>query len=82
MGNSGCFPWGKPAVTELCYPTYLACWLCLRFSNPPSSDMDHKIFNVYMDVDACDCTLGCTDTVRESALKVDSGRKIPCHTGE
>ena len=25
---------------------------------------------------------GCTDTVRESALKVDSGRKIPCHTGE
>ena len=25
---------------------------------------------------------GCTDTVRESALKVDSGRKIPCRTGE
>ena len=23
---------------------------------------------------------GCVDTVRESALKVDSGRKIPCHT--
>ena len=23
---------------------------------------------------------GCMDTVRESALKVDSGRKIPCHT--
>ena len=23
-----------------------------------------------------------TDTVRESALKVDSGRKIPCSTGE
>ena len=25
---------------------------------------------------------GCTDTVRESALKVDCGRKILCHTGE
>ena len=25
---------------------------------------------------------GCTVTVRESALKVDSGRKIPCRTGE
>ena len=25
---------------------------------------------------------GCTHTERESALKVDSGRKIPCRTGE
>ena len=25
---------------------------------------------------------GCTDTVRESALEVDSGRKIPCRTGD
>ena len=25
---------------------------------------------------------GCTDTIRESALKVDSGRKIPCCTRE
>ena len=25
---------------------------------------------------------GCTDTVRESALKADSGRKIPCRTGD
>ena len=24
---------------------------------------------------------GCTDTVRESALKADSGRNIPCRTG-
>ena len=41
-----------------------------------------RIFNVRTDVNACDCTRGCTDTVRESALKVDSGGKIPCHTGE
>ena len=25
---------------------------------------------------------GCTDTVRESALKADSGIKIPCRTGD
>ena len=25
---------------------------------------------------------GCTDTVREAALKIDSGRKTPCGTGE
>ena len=28
------------------------------------------------------CTRVCTDTLRESALKVDSGRKIPCRIGE
>ena len=52
------------------------------FHNPPNSDMNYKIFNVRTDVNACDCTRGCTDTVKESALKVDSGRKIPCRTGE
>ena len=25
---------------------------------------------------------GCTDTVRQSALEADSGRKVPCHTGD
>ena len=43
--------------------------------------MDYKIFNVRTDVNACDCTRGCTDTVRESALKVD-WEKIPCRPGE
>ena len=33
-------------------------------------------------VNACDCTRGCTDTLRESALKGGSGRNIPCRTGE
>ena len=27
--------------------------------------MDYKIFNVRTDVNACDCTRGCTDTVRQ-----------------
>ena len=30
------------------------------------------IYNAHTDVDSCDCTRGCTDTVRESALKVES----------
>ena len=44
--------------------------------------MGYKIFNGRTDVSACDCTGGCMGTVRESALKVESGRKIPCRTGE
>ena len=44
--------------------------------------MDYGIFNVRTYVNACDCTRGCPDTVRESALKDNSGRKIPCCTGE
>ena len=44
--------------------------------------MDFGIFNVHTVVNACNYTQGFTDTVRESALKVDSGRKIPCCTRE
>ena len=37
--------------------------------------------NVRTNVNVCDCTRGGVRThVRESALKVDSGRKIPCRT--
>ena len=81
MGNSGRFPRGKPAATGSRYQTDGACWVFQCFCNPPNSDMDRGIFNVHTDVNACDCTRGCTDTVRESALKVDSRRKIPCLTG-
>ena len=44
--------------------------------------MDYGIVNMHTDVNARDCTRGCTDTVTESALKVASARKIPCRTGE
>ena len=33
-------------------------------------------------VNACNCTQGCTDTERVSALKVDFGRKIPRYSRE
>ena len=82
-GNSGCFPWGKPAATESRYPTYGACWVFECFHYPTNSDLDYRIFNVHTQVNAWDCTRGCMDTrKRESALKLDSGRKIPCRTGE
>ena len=73
MGNSGCFFPGK---------NYRALWVFECFCNPPNSDTDYMIFNVRTDVNACDCERGCTDAVRESALKVDCGRKTPCLTGE
>ena len=44
--------------------------------------MVYEIFNVRTDVNACDCAQEYTDTVSESALKVDTGRKIPCLTGK
>ena len=43
--------------------------------------MDYGIFDVRTDVNAGNCLRGCTDTIRETALKVDS-RTIPCRTGE
>ena len=53
------------------------------FHTSSNSDLDYSpIFNVRTDVNACDCTRVCTDTFREFALKVDSGRKIPCRTGQ
>ena len=81
MGNLGCFPLGKPAATESLYPAYDALWVFQCFHTSPNSDMDYRIFNVRTDFNACNCTRRCTDTVRESALKVDSGRnKSPCRT--
>ena len=62
------------------YSIYGVCWVFWCCHNPPNFDKDYRIFNVRPDVNACDCTLECTDTERESALEVDSGRKIPCHT--
>ena len=44
------------------------------------------MFNMHTDVNACDCTWRCMNTVRESAQKVDSGREKKtqqtCRIGE
>ena len=44
--------------------------------------MDYGISRMHTDVNAFHCAPECMDTVRESTLKVDFGRKIPCRTGE
>ena len=84
MENSSCSPREKQAATESCYtlPTYGTCWVFECFHNPPNSYTDYRICNVPTYANSFDYTRGCTDTVRESALKVDSARKIPCRTGE
>ena len=75
------FP-GESQLQQSRYPTQGACGVFQCFHNPLDSDMDFGILNVCTDVNACNRTRGCVDTLRESALKVDSGRKIPCCTGE
>ena len=49
MGNSGRFPQGKKAATELRYWTltnYSACCVFSCFHNPPNSDVYYRIFKV------------------------------------
>ena len=75
MGSSGCFPC-KPAAAVSRYPTYDACLVFQCFHNPPNCTMDCGIFNMHTDLHVCYCTRVYTDAVRESALIVDSGRKI------
>ena len=75
------FP-GKAGCDRVALPNLGRMLGVLVFPNPPNPDIDYGIFNLRTDVNACDCARGCADTVRESALKVDSGRKIPCRTGE
>ena len=80
MRNSDGFPQQKPAAMR--YPTNGANWVFQCFHNPSNSDMNYRIFKVRTDVNACHCTRGCKDTMRESALKEDCGRKVTLRTGE
>ena len=43
--------------------------------------MDYGIYNVHTDVNAYDCTRGCTDIVRESALKANWEKNPLLHRG-
>ena len=78
--NSAAFPEESQLRQSRATQNYGACWVFLVFFI--IHRMDCGIFIVRRDVNACDCTRECTDTVRESALKVDSERKIPCRNGE
>ena len=44
--------------------------------------MDYGMCNVRTDVNAYNYTRGRRNTLRESVLKVDFERKMPCRTGE
>ena len=78
-GKSSCLPRGSQLrQSRATQATVHAGCFCVSIIH--QTDMDYEIFNVRTDVNACDCAWGCTDTLRESALKGDSGRKIPCHT--
>ena len=79
---SGCLPRGKPAATGSRYPTYGHAG-CLSVS------VIHRTLTWTTGFLTCTQMLmhaiaqgGCTDTARESALKVDSGKKNPCRIGE
>ena len=76
-GEFGLLSPGKANCDRVALPNLWCMLIVLVFYNPPNANMDYRIFNLQVDV-VCDCTRGCADTVRESALKVDSGRKIPC----
>ena len=83
-GKSGSISSGK-VICDGVALLNLRCMLrVLVFHNPPNSDTDYRIMDSDMDyrifkfctyVNASDCTRKCTDNVRESALKVDSGEK-------
>ena len=77
------FPWGTSIIKLIFISAACSvCWVYLCCHNLPNFGIDYGIFIVRTDVNERDCTRWCTDTQRESALKVDSGKKIPCRTGE
>ena len=56
--------WATAIIKLITFVAHVACWVCLCCHNPPNSDMDYTIFIVRTDVNACDCTQGCTDTCK------------------
>ena len=67
--------WVTTIMKMVSFAAYGACWICLCCHIAPNSDTDFRIFIARTNVNVCDCTRGCTDTVRDSALKVDYRRE-------
>ena len=63
MGKSGCFFPGKASSRQIraTQPTARAGYFSASIIHQ-NSDIDYRNFNVRTDVNACDCTWGCTDT--------------------
>ena len=79
-GNMGYLSWGKPAATRVTLPSLLAGCFSVSIIHWTPTWTTGSL--TCADINACDCAWGFMDAVTESALKVDSGRKIPCCTRE
>ena len=80
MGNSGRFTWVRYCSRK---SSATHCYRCVQYF--PVSEQCHSqclgfLTCTQMLMRATACVL--TDTVTESALETDSGRKIPCRTGD
>ena len=79
VGNLGHFTYVRlQQLQEQCYTFLPVCAVLLCFQTMVWLQI-LGIFNVCTDMYAI-AQEGCMDTIKESALKVDSGRKIPCCT--
>ena len=74
--NRVALPLGKASCNRVVLPNLQGIMDagCFSVSIIHRTLTDYRIFNMGTDVNACDCTWECTDTVREFTLKVDSGR--------
>ena len=76
-GNLGCLTCKAQQVQKQRYPFLLVSAVFSCVQTMVWLPM-LRIFNMHTDVDACSFTRGWTNVIRESALKADSGEKIPC----
>ena len=68
---------GGSYLRHLCYPTYSACWVFLCLHHGVRQTLTQTTGPLMCaNVKACYCTWGCTDTVRESALKADGEKSF------
>ena len=82
MGNLGCFPQGKPAAQSCATQPTVHAW-CFSVSR-----IHHTLIWTTGSLTCAQMLMheiahrGIWTNIRESALKVDCGGKIPCHTTE
>ena len=79
-----CRKFGSPYISKTTAATRAALPIPASVSSIFScvSKQCYSCQYAHTDADACHRSLGNTSAVRQSALKMDSGRKVPCHTRE